>query len=128
MFKILVCGDRNWTDYQFIYNELYYIALFEELIDFKDITIINGTARGADSLGYKAGKALGCQSARYPANWAKYGRRAGPIRNRQMLESGRPDLVLVFHDNINSSRGTKNMVTIARNANVPVRVFKHESE
>lgn len=59
----------------------------------------------------------------YPADWKRYGRAAGPIRNRQMLEEGKPDLIIAFHSNLAESRGTANMVKIARKAGIEVRVF-----
>ena len=46
----------------------------------------------------------------FPAQWSKYGRAAGPLRNTQMLSEGNPDIVLAFHDNIKRSRGTRNMI------------------
>ena len=58
-----------------------------------------------------------------PANWVKYGRAAGPIRNRRMLELVPPDLVVAFHDDLESSRGTKDMVIAARQAEIPVRLI-----
>lgn len=61
----------------------------------------------------------------YPADWKTYGRAAGPIRNRQMLTCGQPDLVLAFHDALEISKGTANMVKIARKAGVPVVVISH---
>jgi hypothetical protein len=61
----------------------------------------------------------------YPAQWHKYGRAAGPIRNQQMLAEGKPDLVLAFHDDIDGSRGTKDMVNRARRAGVKVEVISH---
>jgi hypothetical protein len=52
----------------------------------------------------------------YPADWAKHGRAASPIRNQQMLDEGRPNLVVAFP----GGRGTADMVRRARSAGVEV--------
>jgi hypothetical protein len=54
----------------------------------------------------------------YPADWQKHGKAAGPIRNRQMLEDGKPDLVIAF----SGGRGTANMISQARAAGVKVLI------
>jgi hypothetical protein len=61
----------------------------------------------------------------YPADWEQYGKAAGMMRNRQMLEEGKPDLVVAFHDDIAASKGTKNMVDIARAAGVETHLVSH---
>ena len=115
--KVLVCGDRNWI------NSTAMIREFEKLP--KDTVIIEGDARGADKWAGKLGKSLfGFEIVVVPADWEKYGRSAGPIRNKVMLDM-KPDLVLAFHSNIEESKGTKNMVAIARRAGVDVKIFKN---
>ena len=59
----------------------------------------------------------------YPADWTRYGKPAGPIRNRQMLNEGKPDMVIAFHDDLSVSVGTKDMVDIANAAGLPVRLY-----
>jgi len=53
------------------------------------------------------------------AEWDRYGRAAGPLRNKKMLEE-KPDLVVAFTTDIETSRGTANMVKQARQAGIPV--------
>lgn len=113
--KVLFCGDRNWTSAKSIRREL------EQLPP--DTVIIDGMARGADSIAFYEAQKLGLKSERYPALWGIYGRSAGPRRNEQMLQEGKPDLVFAFHKNLEESRGTKHMVTIARKAGVEVKVI-----
>lgn len=112
--RVLVCGDRHWCDGH---------AIMEEIRRFNPTVLIHGDARGADTLASEAALALEIPIEAYPAQWEKYGRAAGPIRNKQMLDEGKPDLVLAFHADLEKSRGTKNMVNQARKAGIPVRVF-----
>lgn len=113
--KVLCCGDRNFTAYQIILRRL---AQFQP-----GTIIIEGEAKGADSLSRDAANDLGFEVEQYPADWEKYGRAAGPIRNTQMLKEGKPDLVLAFHDDITNSKGTKNMIAQATKAGIPVEVI-----
>lgn len=115
--KILICGDRNWNDYNLI---------LETLKKLEDVTVvIQGEAKGADYQGKTAAKALDIPVQSYPADWNTYGKSAGPIRNHQMLQEGKPDLILAFHDDLIHSKGTKHMVEIATKAGIEVRVIKH---
>ena len=111
--RVLVCGDRYWNDWQYLYDTL------DELKDKIDV-IIEGEAPGADTMALRWAKDSGIPVERYPAQWDKYGKSAGPIRNKQMLDEGKPDLVIAFHANISASRGTKNMISQAQAAGIQV--------
>ncbi len=112
--RVLFCGSRNWTDQ---------VAIISQLNDLPaDTVIIHGGARGADEMaGKMAEDILGMEVEVYEADWERYGRAAGPIRNKRMLDEGKPDLVIAFMKP--ESKGTKNMVEIAEKAGVPVQVI-----
>lgn len=59
----------------------------------------------------------------FPADWKKYGRAAGPIRNTEMLVKGKPDLVIAFHYNLDRSKGTKDMIQQSLNHGVDVIII-----
>ena len=113
--RVLVCGDRHWENY---------VAILRKLSEFPAGTVvIEGEAKGADLLARRAAVELGFPVEPFPAEWSRYGRAAGPIRNEAMLTEGLPDRVLAFHANISESKGTANMVALARKAGVPVEIF-----
>lgn len=112
--RVLICGDRNWTDEETIKAYIRTLTIGS--------IIINGRCRGADSIARFAAKEYGYDVEDYPAEWEKHGRIAGPIRNAQMLIDGKPDLVVVFHDNLEDSKGTKDMIRQAKAAGVPIEV------
>lgn len=94
----------------------------KRILETYDITeIIEGEARGADTLSRLYGEYKGIPVRAFPADWALHGRRAGPIRNRRMLVEGAPDLVIAFR--APQSRGTQNMIEQARKAGIEVHVF-----
>ncbi len=111
MKKILICGGRDYKDYDRLEDELHKLWRAEG-----NYIIIHGCAPGADSLAGRYAKQYNNSVEEYPADWDKYGRRAGPLRNIQMLEEGRPDLVVAFP----GSRGTAHMIRIAQEAGVEV--------
>ena len=110
--RVLVCGSRHFQDSK----------LMKEVLDeHSDITqIIHGAARGADTLAGRYGEVHSIRVRDFPADWDTYGRRAGPIRNSQMLKEGNPDLVIAFRGP--NSKGTQNMIDQATKAGVPVKV------
>lgn len=110
--KILVCGGRDFTDASAIRAEL--LAAAGGGFDHR---LIHGCARGADSLARDEALRLGWEIEGYPADWSKWGKAAGSIRNRQMLSEGRPDLVIAMP----GGRGTADMVRQAKKAGIPVR-------
>lgn len=89
--RVLVCGGRDFTNYDCV-NRI----LSKLHNDTPITTIISGRARGADALGEKWATERAIQIAGYPANWNRDGKAAGPIRNQQMLDEGKPDLVVAF--------------------------------
>ncbi|KKN86896.1 hypothetical protein LCGC14_0264590 [marine sediment metagenome] len=103
--RILICGDRNWTDREAIWEYLDSIPAGS--------VIIEGDARGADRIAGDIAAEMGFEVEVYPAQWDRYGRAAGPIRNTQMLDEGKPVIVVYCHDDLDNSKGTKNMVTQA---------------
>jgi hypothetical protein len=111
--RLLVTGDRNWTDKEVIRREM---SQLEPGI------LIQGGARGADRLSAEVGRELGWEIEEYRANWVDFGRAAGPIRNQQMLTEGKPDQVLAFHPDLSKSKGTKDMVRRARKAGLLVKI------
>ena len=121
VMRLLVCGDRDWTDRKFLYDTLDRWHENEPIE-----VVIEGEARGADQMARDWATARGVVVEPYPADWEKHGKAAGPIRNQQMLDAD-PDFVLAFHDDIESSKGTRNMVKIARKAGVPASVVTHDS-
>ncbi len=112
--RVLICGDRQWTDYKVIRT---FVAGLLSL--YTDLVVVEGEQRGADLLARQACEELGVEFEPYPADWARYKRAAGPIRNKQMLTEGKPNVVFAFHNDIENSKGTKNMLKQATKFEVP---------
>lgn len=117
MLRVLICGGRNYTDFERIRTALFDLGGSKAIE-----VVIHGSVRGADQLGGLAASELGIPVRVVPADWNLHGKAAGPIRNQKMLDEHHPNLVLAFPDP--TSRGTWDMVRRAKVANVEVRIFE----
>lgn len=139
--RVLVCGSRDWDDRNIVTAVL--TGLYAEetvgylVTDMDGFTVIEGGARGADQLAAEWAHSSPFHShnvnpdhppfehLQFHADWNAHGKAAGPIRNQQMLDEGKPDLVLAFKDNFDWTLrrgGTEDMVKRAKKAGVPVYV------
>lgn len=116
-YRIVVAGCRNYKNYFKISRELK--KYINNLGDDCEIIIVSGGASGVDALGEKFAKKHNFKVERYPAEWEKYGRSAGPIRNSKMAQAA--DGVIAFWDG--KSRGTKNMIECAEKAKKPCKII-----
>lgn len=103
--RLIIAGTRSFNDYKM----LRFLAL-DFIKDEKDVEIVSGMAQGADKLGEQFAKEFGFPIKQFPANWALYGRSAGPIRNEEMAQYATH--CLCFWDG--QSSGTKSMMNLAK--------------
>lgn len=114
MFKVIIAGTRSFTDY----------SLLRQYADFKlsriedSIEIVSGHARGADAMGERYAEEHGYALKLFPADWKRYGKRAGIIRNAEMAEYA--DALIAFWDG--KSRGTYNMIEEARSRHLKIGI------
>lgn len=118
-FKLIVAGGRDFNDAALLERVL--IAMADVELADKAISIVSGMARGADALGYAFAKANGITCYEFHANWNKYGKRAGFVRNEEMGNAA--DGLLAFHDGV--SKGTAGMIQYMRKLNKPVTVISY---
>lgn len=111
--KVIVAGSRDFDDYALLCNTL------DELFPKRDIEIVSGNARGADRLGERYAEDRWINCMKFPANWAKYGKGAGPIRNQEMADYA--DILVAFWDY--QSSGTRDMITRAMKEGLEVHVI-----
>lgn len=126
---MLVCGGRDLKEYNYVRDKLDALCEYRGCIHEPDkfgnflpnVFIISGGAKGADSFAIDWAIVNWCQYKEYEADWGKYGKKAGPIRNQQMLDEGNPDLVVAFPTK--NSRGTFDMIRRANKAGVETIIY-----
>lgn len=109
--KVLVFGGRDWNK-----RKVTYAALDQLDKQYSFSAVIDGMARGADELAFDWALSRGVKTERYKADWDKYGKAAGPIRNQQMLDEGLPDVAVAFP----GGRGTADMAARCEAAGIKV--------
>lgn len=118
--KILVTGDREWSDIT---------SVVEVLKGYRPGTIlVHGACKGADIICAAVAEALDFEVRAYPADWIQFKNAAGPIRNQQMLDKEHKaeepiDVCVAFHNNVQDSRGTADMLDRVVKANIPWRLI-----
>lgn len=112
--KLLVAGSRTYLDYGVIAR-----VLDESIEDFGDVEIIHGGARGVDHLAKQYCKDRNLAAIEMKADWARYKKRAGSIRNGEMAKAA--DHAILFWDG--KSSGTKDMLTKMQQAQKPYVLF-----
>jgi hypothetical protein len=101
---LLVTGDRNYINKKLITK--FFIDEILPNYPTDNYDFVHGACKGADLLTASVAEKLGYEILGDPANWEKYGRAAGPIRNQELVRM-LPSVVLVFHDDLKNSKGTR---------------------
>lgn len=115
--KLIIAGSRAFNNYEKLCAECDNI-----LQDQNNIEIVSGAYyRGADKLGEQYAKERGFKITRFPANWNKYGKAAGPKRNQQMANYA--DALIAFWDG--KSRGTENMIDLAEQLCLSLKICSY---
>lgn len=108
--RILICGGRDFKEVDSL------DAIMKSATPYFDpeFCIIHGGGRGADMLAHYWAFFQGCPVIRMDANWDFYGRQAGPVRNKWMLDYSFPDMVIALP----GGPGTRNMIALAKERNI----------
>lgn len=115
--RVIVAGSRGFDDYDLLSKKLK--ALLSNSNP-SDVEIISGGAAGADRIGERWAKENGYRCVKFPASWDAYGKSAGMVRNEEMAWYATH--LIAFWDG--SSRGTANMIGIAKRDGLTMRVIE----
>ena len=110
--KVIIAGTRTVTD-----SEAVTAAVAQS--GFWITEVVSGSARGVDALGEQWAARYGVPVKRFPADWNRYGKSAGPRRNREMAEYA--DALIAVYDG--ESPGTRNMIETAKALGLTVCVW-----
>jgi YspA, cpYpsA-related SLOG family len=112
MMRVLICGGRELTE-----DGRWFNLLGEMDRHYGPFTaVIHGGQRGGDNIGREWADLHKLPSVEYRANWRRFGKRAGPLRNQQMIDEGKPDMVIALP----GGRGTADMINRAHDAGLRV--------
>ena len=103
--RLAIVGCRDYN------NREEFTSLMDTFFKNQNITeIVSGGASGADRMAKDYAQERGLAYKEFPADWNQYGKAAGPIRNKEIVDYS--DKVVAFWDL--ESRGTKSTIGIAK--------------
>ena len=111
--KVIIAGSRTISSIACIVN-----AVDQSGFDITEV--VSGMARGVDSLAIDFANLNIIPVHKFPADWNKYGKSAGYIRNQQMAEFA--DALIAIWDG--QSKGTKHMIDIMQKTNKPAFIYQ----
>lgn len=121
-FHCLIAGGRDFNHWQ-KYNR-YLRKIDNFLKNYNDIEMITGCAKGADQIPYFYKVWYGYNVKEFPANWDKFGKKAGYLRNLEManylLTFDKKGAIIFWNG---KSRGSKNMIEVCKEKEIPLRVI-----
>jgi hypothetical protein len=111
----IIAGSRSITDYETVYEAIRESGWMNDITE-----VVSGCANGVDKLGERFARDHNIPISQFPANWKKYGKQAGYIRNQQMAMNA--DTLIAIWDM--KSKGTANMIEIAQSLNLQTFIWK----
>lgn len=116
MLKVIIAGSRGFNNYQLLVKTCDHMLQNHEQVE-----IVSGGAKGADKLGELYAEDKLYDTRVFEADWSQFGNAAGPMRNKAMAAYA--DALIAFWDK--SSKGTANMILVAKNAGIKVKVCNY---
>lgn len=114
--KIIIAGGRDFNDFSKLKLICDSLLIKHEIIE-----IVSGCANGADKLGERYALEKGYIIKQFPADWSKFGKSAGYIRNTQMAEYA--DALIAFWDG--KSKGTQHMINLAKKCKLKIKIINY---
>lgn len=119
--RIIIAGGRDFNEPSYLRECMTGVARGGDIQN--PMVVISGGARGADKMGENWGRDRNVIVRVYPADWDKYGKRAGYLRNLEMAKIATE--LVAFWDG--RSRGTAHMIDIATKEGLHVHVFRYDN-
>jgi hypothetical protein len=119
--KLMICGSRSITDSEWVKDKIeeYW---YNNLAWVDHLILIEGEAKGVDSIAKEYAQENDWEIESYPADWENLGKSAGFIRNIEMVKEC--DQCLIFWDGV--SKGTKHDIDLCKKYNKPFKVIYKE--
>lgn len=115
--KIAIGGCRDFNDREYIFK---FLDQYIKELRYEEIIIISGHCCGVDAIAEEYAEIKKFKTMIFPAEWDKFGRAAGPARNKKMVEAS--DIVIAFWDE--KSKGTKSLISLAKKMGKALEICK----
>ena len=125
--KIIIAGPRDFKNKNVVYTGISLVLqrLKDTYGELNNLEIVQGGANGVDALALQYARENHITYKTFNADWNKYNRAAGPIRNEQMAKYG--EVLIAFKNQEHPTRGTENMIQTASKYNLKIFVVPIKS-
>lgn len=120
--RLLVCGPRDYTIAGEVWKAMSDVT--NALTVGPPAVLINGGGRGVDETAREWADCWNVSIERYDADWEAHGRSAGPRRNQQMIDEGKPNIVLAIQYKGRKTPGTQDMIRRAQKAGIRTEIVE----
>lgn len=114
--NVAIVGSRDWPYADLVRNAVKSLH--------KDDVVVSGGARGVDTIAENTAKRLGLETLIFEAEWDRWGKSAGYIRNKDIVKAA--DRIIAFQ--LDGSRGTQHTIDLARKAGKPVKLTTYSKK
>lgn len=114
--KVVIAGSRQFNGYKFFYSQV--DQCLSRIRQEYELIILSGHCTGVDRMAERYAEENGFQVEVFPAEWDKYGKSAGPRRNKTMVEAA--DFAIAF---AGGGNGTKSLISLAKAKGIPVKII-----
>ena len=118
--RVVIAGSRYFNDYDLFSSVV--SKYLSRIQNEHDLIILSGHCYGTDLMAERYAKENGFALEIYPADWS-LGRKAGPLRNKQMVDIA--DFAIAFYA---GGSGTRSLITFAKEKGIPLRVYSLPAE
>jgi hypothetical protein len=120
-YRLLITGSRSWTDGATIAT-----AIVEAKQKHEDLLIVNGGCpRGADQIAQYVARLWKIPTEIHPADWKTHRRRAGMIRNAEMVRLGADECLAFIRGD---SAGASACAAMAKAAGIPTAIYRTDED
>ncbi len=114
--RVVIAGSRHYSDYEFFRQKV--DLSLSRIRNEYNLIILSGHCSGVDLMAERYAEDNGFQVEIYPAEWSRYGRGAGPKRNKAMIDNA--DYAIAFSS---GGKGTKSLIELAHKKGIPIKIY-----